>query len=165
MKISEWLNGPGADACLSAREWLATLPEGATMSEAWAQCRRADWMFWAGFRSPVENDDPRWRQAGLAIVRRTEAAPGKTNWDIMPEAAQRCVEVAERYERGAATRDERRAAEYASEEAAWCSAWYAARSAAWHSAWYAAWYAALSAARSQQADILREFIADPWGEK
>lgn len=141
MKISEWLNGPGAYACLSAREWLATLPEGATMSEAWAQCRRSDWMFWAGFRSPVENDDPRWRQAGLAIVRRTEAAPGKTNWDIMPEAAQRCVEVAERYERGAATWDERRAARSA------------ARSAAESAAW------------SQQADILREFIADPWGEK
>ena len=161
MKISEWLNGPGADACLSAREWLATLPEGATMSEAWAQCRRADWMFWAGFRSPVENDDPRWRQAGLAIVRRTEVAPGKTNWDIMPEAAQRCVEVAERYERGAATRDERRAAE----SAAWSAAESAARSAAESAARYAARSAAWSAAWSQQADILREFIADPWGEK
>ena len=137
MKITEWLDGPGKDACDPAKEWLKTFPEGALMSEVWAKCHRVDWMFWAGFRSPTKANDPRWRQAAFAIVRRTEVAPEKTNWDIMPEAARRCVEAAERYESGDATKEERSAAESAAESAAW----------------------------SQQADILREYIADPWADE
>lgn len=132
MKIDSWLNGPGCECCAPAKRWLADFG-GVTMSDAWAQCPRADWMFWAGLRSPLPNDDPRWRQAAFAIARRTTVSPGKTTWDIMPEAAQRCVEIAERFERGGATLEERSAAR--------------------------------SAARSQQADILREYIIDPWSAK
>jgi len=140
------------------------------MSEAWLQCPRADWMFWAGLRSPVEENDPRWRQAAFAIVRRTEIFPGKTNWDIMPKEAQECVEIAERFERGEATTEERSAAASAAASAAWSAARSAARSAAESAAWSAAESAAWSAAESaawsaawsQQADILREYIIDPW---
>ena len=134
MTIATWLSGPGKGACSAAKKWLSMFPAGATMSDAWAQCERADWLFWAGLHSPVADNDPRWRQAAFAIVRRTLVAPGRTNWDVMPKAAQLCVETAERFERGEATAQERSAALSAAE----------------------------SAAESQQADILREFVQNPW---
>ena len=137
--VKEWLAGAGKEACRDAREWLHTLPEDATMDDAWRLCHRSDWMFWAGLRSSVAKNDPRWRQAAFAIARRTPIEDG-TCWDAMPSAAQRCVEVAEAFERGEATAEERSAA------------WSAARSAA------------RSAAESAQAGILREFIPHPWGE-
>ena len=145
--VKEWLAEAGKEACRDAREWLHTLPEDATMDDAWRLCHRSDWMFWAGLRSSVAENDPRWRQAAFAIVRRTPVGDG-TCWDAMPSAAQRCVEVAESYERGEATAGERNAARYA--------AWSAAESAARNAAESAAW--------SAQADILREFIPHPWGE-
>lgn len=177
--VKEWLAGAGKEACYDAREWMHTLSEDATMDDAWRLCHRSDWMFWAGLRSSLEQNDPRWRQAAFAIVRRTPNGDG-TCWDVMPSAAQRCVEVAEAYERGEATSEERRAAWSAAERAAWS----AARSVAWSVAWSAAeraaesaaWSAAESAARgaacsaawsaaeSAQAGILREFIPHPWGE-
>ena len=161
--VKEWLAEAGKEACRDAREWLHTLPEDATMDDAWRLCNRSDWMFWAGLRSSVAENDPRWRQAAFAIVRRTPVGDG-TCWDAMPSAAQRCVEVAEAYERGEATSEERSAARSA--------AWRAARSTAQRAAWStaesaaesAAWSAARSAAESAQADILREFIPHPWGE-
>lgn len=148
--IQKWLSGPGKEACTDARAWLKSFPHGTLMSEAWEKCERADWMFWAGLRSHLPENDPRWRQAAFAIVRRTTVAPGKTNWDIMPEAAQRCVEVAERFECGCATLEERSAAESAAETAARSAAETAAR------------LAARSAAETHQASILREFIQNPW---
>ena len=141
--VKEWLAGAGREACRDARGWLRTLPEEATMDDAWRLCKRADWMFWAGLRSYVTENDPRWRQAAFAIVRRTPVGEG-TCWDAMPSDAQRCVEVAEAYERGEATAEERSAAESAAESAAWS--------------------AARSAAESAQADIIREFVPHPWGE-
>ena len=162
MTIATWLSGPGKEACSDAKEWLSMFPAGATMSEAWEKCERADWMFWAGRRSPVANNNPRWRQAAFAIVRRTFVAPGRTNWDVMPKAAQLCVETAERFERGEATAEERSAAESAARSAAWSAALSAAWSAARSAADSAARSAAESAARSQQADILREFVQNPW---
>ena len=132
------------------------------MSDAWAQCERADWLFWAGLHSPVADNDPRWRQAAFAIVRRTLVAPGRTNWDVMPKAAQLCVETAERFERGEATAQERSAALSAARSAALSAALSAAESAALSAAWSAARSAARSAAESQQADILREFVQNPW---
>ena len=149
--VKEWLAGAGKEACRDAREWLHTLPEDATMDDAWRLCNRSDWMFWAGLRSSVAKNDPRWRQAAFAIVRRTPIGDG-TCWDVMPSAAQRCVEVAEAFERGEATAEERSAACSAAESAA--------RSAACSAAEIAAW----SAAESAQAGILREFIPHPWGE-
>ena len=145
--VKEWLAEAGKEACRDAREWLRTLPEDATMDDAWRLCHRSDWMFWAGLRSSVAKNDPRWRQAAFAIARRTPIEDG-TCWDAMPSAAQRCVEVAEAFERGEATAEERSAA---------CSA-------AWSAAESAAWSAARSAARSAQAGILREFIPHPWWE-
>ena len=34
-------------ACQPALDWLATLPDDATMSDAWRRCKRSDWMTWA----------------------------------------------------------------------------------------------------------------------
>lgn len=173
--VKEWLAGAGKEACRAAREWLHTLSEDATMDDAWRLCHRSDWMFWAGLRSSLEQNDPRWRQAAFAIVRRTPNGDG-TCWDVMPSAAQRCVEVAEAYERGEATSEERsaaesaaqsatwRVAESAAESAAWSAAWSAAQSAAQSAAWSVAESTARRAARSAQAGILREFIPHPWGE-
>ena len=191
LSVKEWLAGAGKEACHNARAWLRTLPEDATMDDAWRLCLRADWMFWAGLRSSVAENDPRWRQAAFAIVRRTPVGDG-TCWDAMPSAAQRCVEVAEAYERGEATLEERRAAESAAwsaayratrrsarsaaesaaESAACRAAWSAAESAACRAARSAAEIAACRAARSAveiaawsaQADILRECVPHPWGE-
>ena len=155
LSVKEWLAGAGKEACRDARAWLRTLPEDATMDDAWRLCLRADWMFWAGLRSSVAENDPRWRQAAFAIVRRTPVGDG-TCWDAMPSAAQRCVEVAEAYERGEATLEERRAARSAARSAACRAARSAAESAAWSASCRAAW--------SAQADILRECVPHPWGE-
>lgn len=137
ISIHQWLRTSGKEVCSEARTWLQSLPKGSTMEDAWNQCPRVDWMFWAGLRSPTPENDPRWRQAAFAIVRRTPTAKG-TVWDEMPDPAKRCVEVAERFERGEATQEERSAARSAAASAA--------RSAAW----------------SAQAQILREFIPNPW---
>ena len=165
--VKEWLAGAGKRACGDAREWLRTLPEDATMDDAWRLCNRSDWMFWAGLQSSVAKNDPRWRQAAFAIVRRTPIGDG-TCWDAMPSAAQRCVEVAEAYERGEATSEERSAARSAAWSAAWSAACSAAESAAESAACSAACSAVRSAVRSDawsaQAGILREFIPHPWGE-
>ena len=115
--VLEWLEGPGEKACGDAREWLAMLPAESTMDDAWRLCPRADWMFWAGLRSPVARNDPRWRQAAFVNVRRTPVGSG-TCWDMMPPEAQRCVEVAEAFERGEATAGERSAARSAAARAA-----------------------------------------------
>ena len=140
MNTQQWIteNGP----CQEAKEWLRAFP---TMEEAWSACRRAAWMIWAGRRSLSAND-PRWRLASCAFVRRTELADGRTVWDLLTDPrSRRAVEVAELHAQGLATAEELRAA-----------AWAARADAV------AAARAAAATARSQQADILREFIPNPW---
>ena len=138
--IKAWLAGPGADACSEALGWLKTLPSDATMSDAWMQCRRSDWMRWAAMHSPLRGTDERWRLAGCAMVRRTPIHDGRTVWDLLTDPRSRnAVEVAERFARGEATDSER--------DAAGAAAWDAARAAAWAAAWDAAGDAARAAAR------------------
>ena len=192
--IKEWLEGVGSDACTEARKWLRSLGPTATMQEAWEKCQRSDWMFWAAGsgRSSVDDQDPRWRLAGCAIVRRTTVGNG-TLWDLLTDPRSRnAVEVAENFANGTTTREEldaasaaardaasaatwaaaRDAASAAASAAAWAATWAAAddaaddaaRSAAWAAADDAADDAARSAARAEHANILREYIANPWGE-
>ena len=143
--ITEWiadLTAKGDAPCDGARRWLATLPADATMSDAWAQCPRSDWMQWAAQRSPLKETDERWRLAGCAIIRRTPLHDGRTVWDLLTdERSRNAVEVAERFARGEASSEELASA-YASAVAAAVAAAVA--------------YASASAA------VLREFIPDPW---
>ena len=68
-----------------------------------------------------------------------------TAWAAALDTAQDAARVAARDAAGAA---------------AWAAAWAATRDAAWD----AAWAATLDAARVEHANILREFITNPWGE-
>jgi hypothetical protein len=129
--------------CRGALKWLATLPVKSTISDAWAQCKRSDWMRWAALRSPVEKTDERWRVAACAIIRRVKVRGEETMWDIATDPRSRnAVEVAERFSRGEATKEELASA-------------YAASA-------YASASDCASDAYAASTDVLREFIPDPW---
>ena len=161
MNILDWLKGDGHKACPAAREWLATLPDDATMAQAWELCERADWMFWAieesGLWSAV--DDATWRKLACALVRRTPLADGRMVWDLLKDDRLRTgVEVAERYAEGQATAEELAAASDAVNAAS--DAVNAARDAA-----SAARDAARDAASTAQCAIIRDYVQCPWGEE
>ena len=187
--ITEWiadLTAKGDAPCDGARRWLATLPAGATMSDAWAQCRRSDWMQWAAQRSPLKETDERWRMAACATIRRIKVRGEETTWDLATDQRSRnTVEVAERFSRGEATSGELAAAAvdaaaayayaaYASYNASawavWAAVAYASAAASYNASAWAVWAAvyAASAAASAWAvwaaasAVLREFIPDPW---
>ena len=46
--VKEWLAGAGKEACRDARKWLLTLPEDATMDDAWRASESAAWSAQAG---------------------------------------------------------------------------------------------------------------------
>ena len=164
--ITEWLNNEGRKACRDARDWLKTLPADATMSDAWAQCRRSDWMQWAAQRSPLKETDERWRMAGCATIRRIKVRGEETTWDLATDQRSRnTVEVAERFSRGEATSGELAAAAvdaaaayayaaYASYNASAWAVWAAVSAASAAASAWAVWAAASA--------VLREFIPDPW---
>ena len=144
-------------------------------------------------RSKIGANDQRWRLAGCAIVRRTTVC-GRTLWDLLTDSRSRnAVDVSERFANGEASREELDAARDAARAAVLdVMLWDAARVAAWDAAgdaaldtardaarvaaWaaaldtaraavrVAAWDAAGAAAWAEHANILREFIANPWGE-
>ena len=165
MKLSTILSRLGA--CDDARAWADT--EGhIDLQTAWATCRRSDWMLWLMARTTLDQNDPRLRlmacdfaEAALVYVPEGEDRP------------RQAIEVARRFARGEATRDEMDAASdaaLAAARATWDAAWDAA-SAAWDAAWDAgeaardAWAAARdaraaawAAARAAQSDIIRHYF-------
>ena len=191
IKIKSWLEGEGRDACSEARKWMRSLDPDATMQDAWEKCHRVDWMIWAASdeRSKIGANDQRWRLAGCAIVRRTTVCD-RTLWDLLADSRSRnAVDVSERFANGEASREELAAARAAagdaaldaaldaavdaSEDAAVDAAAGAAAGAAARAATRAATLAATLAAaeaaagdavRAEHANILREFITNPWGE-
>jgi hypothetical protein len=138
--ITEWIADLAIKSdkpCGGALKWLATLSPESTMSDAWTQCKRSDWMQWAALRSPMKETDERWRMAGCAIIRRVKVRGEETLWDLATDPRSRnAVEVAERFSRGQATSEELAAASAA-------SAAYAASA----------------------SDVLREFIPDPLADE
>ena len=169
--ITEWLNNEGRKACRDARDWLKTLPADATMSDAWAQCRRSDWMQWAAIHSPFLETDERWRLAGCAIIRRTPLHDGRTVWDLLTdERSRNAVEVAERFARGEASSEELASAAsdayaaYAASDAYAAAAYAAYAASASYASYASAWAvrAAVYAASAAASAVLREFIPDPW---
>ena len=178
IKIKSWLEGEGRDACSEARKWMRSLGPNATMQDAWEKCHRVDWMIWAASdeRSKIGANDQRWRLASCAIVRRTTVCD-RTLWDLLADSRSRnAVDVSERFANGEASREELVAArvaaraavldvEWDTARAAACAAsWAAEGAAARAAAWDAAWVAAGAAAGVEHANILREFITNPWGE-
>jgi hypothetical protein len=131
--------------CDGALKWFATLSPESTISDAWTQCKRSDWMRWAALRSPMKETDERWRMAGYAIIRRVKVRGEETLWDLAIDPRSRnTLEVAERFSRGQAT----------SEELAAASA-LAASSAS----------ASYAAAAASACDVLRDLIPDPWADE
>lgn len=186
MNIIDWLDNQGKESCQEARIWLSTFPKNATMNDAWKLCQNSDWMIWAAGRSNIADDDKVWRQLAFALARRTKASidSNQTCWDVMLPEARKCIEVAEAFESGTATAEERRAAKdaiiflmntftpeqfntlvhFSSKAAIWCAtkinkrmaANYAALDATW------AWDGGAEKAQASQTIIIREFIKDPW---
>ena len=171
-------------ACQEAVEWVGCR----TLAEAWAGCRRADWMLWLASRMMD------WKlvvRAACAAVR--PALKYVTEGEDRPLKA---IETAEAWVRGEATIDDVKASTGSARsaaEAAWSAAWsadaawaaeaaaYAARaaaeaagaaeaaasadSAAWSAEAADAARAAADAARAtthrEMCDIVRSIIPDP----
>ena len=170
INIKSWLEGEGRDACSEARKWMRSLGPNATMQDAWEKCHRVDWMIWAASdeRSKIGANDQRWRLASCAIVRRTTVCD-RILWDLLADSRSRnAVDVSERFANGEASREELAAAWVAARDAAGVAtrdaAWDAVRDATRAAAGDAAWDAAGVATRAEHANILREFITNPWGE-
>lgn len=156
------------------------------MNDAWKLCQNSDWMIWAAGRSNIAENDKVWRQLSFALARRTKASidSNQTCWDVMKPWDRKCIEVAEAFEAGTASAEDRSAARQeaiskhliSSPEAfdnlihfshraaihtadpglARLTTSYTARSATW------AWVNCLKTSQSLQANIIREFIKNPW---
>lgn len=115
-------------ACLEGREWA--LANCTDMYDVW-QTARPDWLIWVATRPGVL--DPRTlRLFTCWCVRQV--------WHLLTdERSRNAVEVAERYARGEASRDELAAASDAAWAAAWAATSDAARAAAWDAARVATW--------------------------
>ena len=163
--------------CEEARVFLSQY---ADMSEAWENCARPDWLFWA-LEKVAPLDARTNRVLACRFVRETPLADGRKVWDLLTDARSRkVVEVAEAHTRGEATDAELKDARDAAWDAwdATGAAWVAARvaGAAWEAAreaaarvaagvvWEAAAWAAGDAARLAQCRIIREVVANPFTE-
>ena len=126
MKLLDELN-----ACQEAKQWAA----GKTLSQAWQECQRADWMLWLLGRSPINK-----KIIGTIAVEFAEQYVHNANGY---PAVSECIGVVKKYLAGEATQEELSAAESSAWSAALAtesSAWAAARAAAW-GAESAAWVA------------------------
>lgn len=121
----------------------------ATMSEAWDNCPRADWLLWICDKLEIQNHK-QFRLFACWCVRHTPLADGRKVWDLLTDPRSRtAVEVAERFANGKATITELSAS------------WYAAADAAW-SARDAAGSAAADAARDAQASQFKKMTDNPF---
>jgi hypothetical protein len=128
-------------ACREARDWAGSR----TLAEVWADCQRSDWLLW--LLGAIGYDDER-------VLRLFAAWCARQVLHLVDDPRSReAVEVAERYARGEATREELAAAWAAANAAAWdaCAAAnaavWAAEAAARVAAWDAAAWDAAEAAR------------------
>ena len=169
MKLLDELN-----ACQEAKQWAA----GKTLSQAWQECQRADWMLWLLGRSPINKKI-------IATIAVEFAETCVHNAKDYPAFAE-CITTVKKYLSGQATQEELAAAEssalaaaevaevagVAASAAEAAEAW-SARSAALAAAWSAevsaavsaaaAWAAALaaadSAAEADNCEIIRKHVS------
>ena len=148
-KMSEWLKEH--DACDDGYRWA--MRECKSLSEVW-QTAKPEWLVWVATREGVLNDQTL-RLFACWSVRRV--------WHLLTdERSRNAVEVAERFARGQATKQELAAARDAARAAAMAAAMAAARAAAMDAAWAAAMDAAMDAARAAQAAWLRAAVPNPF---
>ena len=169
-------------ACSDSLDWIASLPKTYNAKQIWGACKRPDWMLWYLERNVYKND-PRFRLAACAFVRRTPIGGGKFVLDLLSDdRSRRAVEVSELHAAGLATDADLNfayAAAYAAADAA--RAYYAADAAAYAAAYAAdaadaanaahgaadaaaraaARAAADAAAYAAQCNIIREFFPEP----
>ena len=124
------------EACEDAVSWVQT--NNYELPEAWANCKRSDWMLWL-LEQIDYKDDKLFRLIAVDCARQVQHL-------MKDERSIAALDVAERYAHGNATYEELAAAMAAAMDAAWA----AARDAAWAAAWDAAWDA--------QSDIIRKHI-------
>ena len=166
------------NACQDAKLWA----EGKTLSQAWQECQRADWMLWLLGRSQINKKI-------IATIAVEFAEQYSVNAKEYPAVAE-CITTVKKYLSGQATQEElaaaesaalaaESAAELAARAAAW-AAWAArlaarlaarsaAESAAWSAAvavavsaaaaWSAAVAVAVSAAESANCEIIRKHVS------
>lgn len=155
-------------ACSDSLDWIASLPKTYNAKQIWGACKRPDWMLWYLERNVYKND-PRFRLAACAFVRRTPIGGGKFVWDLLSDDRSKLVvEVSELHAAGLATDADlnfayaaaRAAADAAAYAADAAYAAYAAADAAARAAAYAA-YAADGSAYAAQCNIIREFFPEP----
>ena len=121
-------------ACQEAKLWAA----GKTLSQAWVECNRADWMIWLLGRSQINKKII----ATIAVEFAETCVHNAKNYPAVAE----CITTVKKYLSGQATQEELSAAE-SSVLAAESAAELAARAAAW-----AAW-AADSAESAESAEL------------
>jgi hypothetical protein len=145
-------------ACTAGMKWAEIYT---TASAAWLACDNPRWMLWA--LEQIGYQDEKLRLFACWCVRYTPLGDGRTTWDLLiREQSRKAIEVAERFARWQATRDELFTA-YATAGAAADVTWDSVRDAAWDAAyaateaardatyatvWDAAWAAAGAAARA-----------------
>jgi len=115
------------NACQDAKLWAA----GKTLSQAWQECQRADWMLWLLGRSQIDKKT-------IATIAVEFAEQCSVNAKEYPAVAE-CITTVKKYLSGQATQEELAAAEssaWSSVLAAESAAELAARAAAW-AAWAA----------------------------
>ena len=138
------------NACQDAKLWAA----GKTLSQAWQECQRADWMLWLLGRSQIDKKT-------IATIAVEFAEQCSVNAKEYPAVAE-CITTVKKYLSGQATQEELAAAEssaWSSVLAAESAAELAARAAAWAAAW-AAWAArAADSAESAESAALAALAA------
>ena len=111
MKLSTILSR--LDACPDAREWAKAYPD---LQSAWTACQRSNWMLWLLRRTVVDPNDPRYRLIAY------DCAEAILHFvPVGEDRLRRAIEVARRFARGEATREEL--------DAVGAAAWDAARAA------------------------------------
>ena len=103
MKVQEFLDGTGRDACREGREWA--LANCATLRDVWEKCERADWMLWMLHMLDVY--DQSISRFLAKMLREQPIHGGKTLFDLLEdERSRKCVEVLEQFLDGKATKEE-----------------------------------------------------------
>ena len=134
------------NACQEAKQWAA----GKTLSQAWVECNRPDWMLWLLGRSSINKKTI----ATIAVEFAESCAHNAKDYPAVAE----CIAVVKRFLAGEATQDELLAARSAAWGAAELAAWAAAELAAWAAARAAAW-GAESTAWAANCEIIRKHVS------